>query len=353
MGVNISSTFDAFFYGVIVSVGLFGISIVQMWTYVYLNRDRWVFRILVTSLFVIDMATTYFNMNLLHSYLVSNFGDLTIFTTIETFFVLEILLTALIVFVVDLYFAHLVHTLKQVHWSVVVFIVSTDVIALLISILSVIISFRPAFFANLGFTPAHNEIVVGSENGISTVCEVVATAALAWSLRSSRTGIPRTDSILLKLHTYTITRGILLTIIQVLSLILYVAQPTKLTWIAFHMCLSKLYFITMAAMLNARYSLRKRLDRTITDSEIGRVVRENGQSRPSAVRGHSFVLDSEAESNSESSLPEFRLTQISTTDLESEHTESVSEMKVPTALQPIIITRNRISSVDFRTQDGK
>lgn len=41
---------------------------------------------------------------------------------------------------------------------------------------------------------------------------------------------PRTDGILHKLYTYTVTRGILLTIVQVLSLIVYVAQPEKLTW---------------------------------------------------------------------------------------------------------------------------
>lgn len=73
-----------------------------------------------------------------------------------------------------------------------------------------IISFNSVFFANHGFTPEHNEvvladhytrisfthrnllqIVIGIENGISTVCEMLATAALAWSLRSSRTGASR------------------------------------------------------------------------------------------------------------------------------------------------------------------
>jgi len=339
--VNLSSIFDAFFYGVVVSVGLFGISIVQIWTYINTNHDRWFFRALVISLFFMDFITTYFDVGLLHFYLVSNFGDLDIFTTPETFLILEILFTALIVFVVVLYFASRVYLLNRTHWSVLAFIIVTNVIALLISILSVTIQFRPLLFANLGFTSKVNEIVVATENGISTVCEVVATASLAWSLSTSRTGVQRTDGILQKLHTYTITRGVLLTVIQVLALIVYVAQPEKLTWVAFHMSLSKLYFITMAAMLNTRCSLRRKLDRTITDSEVGRMVQQRGSS---IIRGTSFVLNSSGDSTSEA---DFRLTQISTPSEDpSEHEEFVDTIKVPTALRPIIITRNRVTTVD-------
>ncbi|KAJ3784035.1 hypothetical protein GGU10DRAFT_388636 [Lentinula aff. detonsa] len=371
-GVDLSSTFDAFFYGVIVSVGLFGISVVQLWTYINLSRDRWMFRVVVITVFLMDMATTYLDIGLLHSYLVSHFGDLTIFATPETLLDLEILFTALIVFVVDLYFASRVHLLKQVHWSVVAFIVGSNVIAL-----------RKATFrssksdanSSAGRSYQHlvgdyihpfsilckARIIVALENAVTTVCEVVATVALAWSLHSSRTGVPRTDTILLKLHTYTITRGVLLTIVQVLSLAFYVGQPTKLTWIAFHMCLSKLYFITMAAMygksfsqkytqmtrinrLNTRSSLRRRLDRTITDSEVGRIIQQSGHS---FARGTSFVLGSSIDANVNTDPPDFGLTQISTHDTEilDEH-ESVHSIK---ALQPIVITRNRISTVDYQS----
>ncbi|KAF9070124.1 hypothetical protein BDP27DRAFT_1324334 [Rhodocollybia butyracea] len=301
------------------------LAIVQLWTYINMSRDRWLFRVLVISLFLLDLAATYFDVGLLHFYLVSHFGDVFIFTTPETFLIIEILLTAVIVFVVDLYFASRVAILKQVHWSVLVVIVTTDVLALFISILSVIISFNSVFFANHGFTPEHNEIVIGIENGISTVCEMLATAALAWSLRSSRTGASRTDSVLLKLYSYTITRGILLTVIQVLALVVYLAQPSKLTWLAFHMCLSKLYFITMSEMLNTRPYLRRSLDRTITDSEVGEVIRRCG---PSIVRGTSFVLESNADSHQSES--DYRLTQLSTSVVSEDpedHEESMISVK--------------------------
>ncbi|KAJ3881886.1 hypothetical protein F5051DRAFT_500857 [Lentinula edodes] len=348
-GFDLSSIFDAFFYGVIISTGLFGISIVQLWTYINLSRDRWMFRVVVITVFFMDMATTYLDIGLLHNYLVtpsmfiskqildfaqlqiSHFGDLSIFSSYSNLLDMEILFTALIVFVVDLYFASRVYLLKQVHWSVVAFIVSTNVIALLLSILSVIISFHLAVFTRLGFTSKDNEIIVALENAMTTMCEVVATTALAWSLHSSRTGVPRTDNILHKLHNYTITRGVLLTVVQILSLVFYVAQPTKLTW------------------LNTRSSLRRRLDRTITDSEVGRIIQQSGHD---FARGTSFVLASNPDAsalNDSNSLAEFGLTQISTPDTENpdDDHESVHSIKVPTALQPIVITRNRISTVDY------
>ncbi|KAF8829499.1 hypothetical protein HHX47_DHR3000974 [Lentinula edodes] len=307
-GFDLSSIFDAFFYGVIISTGLFGISIVQLWTYINLSRDRWMFRVVVITVFFMDMATTYLDIGLLHNYLVtpsmfiskqildlaqpqiSHFGDLSIFSSYSNLLDMEILFTALIVFVVDLYFA------SRVYLPV---------------------------FTRLGFTSKDNEIIVALENAMTTMCEVVATTALAWSLHSSRTGVPRTDNILHKLHNYTITRGVLLTVVQILSLVFYVAQPTKLTWIAFHMCLSKLYFITMAAMLNTRSSLRRTLDRTITDSEVGRIIQQSGHD---FARGTSFVLASNPDAsalNDSNSLAEFGLTQISTPDTENPVRQSV------------------------------
>ncbi|KAJ3711856.1 hypothetical protein DFJ43DRAFT_1044281 [Lentinula guzmanii] len=315
-GVDLSSTFDAFFYGVIVSVGLFGISVVQLWTYINLSRDRWMFRVVVITVFLMDMATTYLDIGLLHSYLsssnhsplqVTHFGDLTIFATPETLLDLEILFTALIVFVVDLYFASRVHLLKQVHWSVVAFIVGSNVIALRKATFwssksdansSVGRSYQHLY----GYYIPHSSsrmfyfffvvsIIVALENAVTTVCEVVATVALAWSLHSSRTGVPRTA------YKVDLDR-----------------VPHVFKQVVFH-----------HHGLNTRSSLRRRLDRTITDSEVGRIIQQSGHS---FARGTSFVLGSSIDANVNTDPPDFGLTQISTHDTEilDEH-ESVHSIK--------------------------
>ncbi|KAJ3923872.1 hypothetical protein F5877DRAFT_62988 [Lentinula edodes] len=334
-GFDLSSIFDAFFYGVIISTGLFGISIVQLWTYINLSRDRWMFRVVVITVFFMDMATTYLDIGLLHNYLVtpsmfiskqildfaqlqiSHFGDLSIFSSYSNLLDMEILFTALIVFVP----ADRAHTgLICISPRVYIYVVANKC--------------SPAVFTRLGFTSKDNEIIVALENAMTTMCEVVATTALAWSLHSSRTGVPRTDNILHKLHNYTITRGVLLTVVQILSLVFYVAQPTKLTW------------------LNTRSSLRRRLDRTITDSEVGRIIQQSGHD---FARGTSFVLASNPDAsalNDSNSLAEFGLTQISTPDTENpdDDHESVHSIKVSNGIVSDLYIR---IGLKYSSQPGK
>ncbi|THV01136.1 hypothetical protein K435DRAFT_621941, partial [Dendrothele bispora CBS 962.96] len=80
---------------------------------------------------------------------------------------------------------------------------------------------------------------------VSTVCELAATIALAYSFYKSRTGIRRTDAILSRLFTFVVTRGLLLSVIQILSMVLFFARPDKEYWIPFHLFQSKFYVITM------------------------------------------------------------------------------------------------------------
>ncbi|THU97996.1 hypothetical protein K435DRAFT_661824, partial [Dendrothele bispora CBS 962.96] len=81
-------------------------------------------------------------------------------------------------------------------------------------------------------------------NALFTLSELLASGGLAWSLHRSKTGIKRTDGILVKLFTWMVTRGALLSVIQLLQMILFFAQPLTLNWIPFHLFQSKLYVIT-------------------------------------------------------------------------------------------------------------
>ncbi|KAF5346647.1 hypothetical protein D9758_013195 [Tetrapyrgos nigripes] len=107
-------------------------------------------------------------------------------------------------------------------------------------------------------------------NVSSALSEITAALALCWSFRTIRTGVQRTDNVLQRLFVYSITRGILLTAHQILSLVLFAIQPTPGTlWVPFEMTLSKMYFATMLSLLNTRPALRNRLGLTV---EITRTV---------------------------------------------------------------------------------
>ncbi|KAF5370362.1 hypothetical protein D9758_007010 [Tetrapyrgos nigripes] len=65
----------------------------------------------------------------------------------------------------------------------------------------------------------------------------------------------RTDTLLQKMLRFTISRGLLVTIFQIVVLILYLVKPNNLWWIGCYFNLTKVYIITTLAMLNYRSSL--------------------------------------------------------------------------------------------------
>ncbi|KAK7436053.1 hypothetical protein VKT23_019356 [Stygiomarasmius scandens] len=97
-GIDISPSLDGLFYGGIVSfmhvsmqrclqLGLkpvffrmFGVTIVQSWTYANKNHDPWALRSFVAVLVVMDLASTIMSIELLHFVTISNWGNLDVFT---------------------------------------------------------------------------------------------------------------------------------------------------------------------------------------------------------------------------------------------------------------------------------
>ncbi|KAL0571857.1 hypothetical protein V5O48_010110 [Marasmius crinis-equi] len=62
----------------------------------------------------------------------------------------------------------------------------------------------------------------------------------------------RTDAALYRLLQYTVVRGILVTVIQIILVALYLSQFERNNWVVLQNAISKIYVITMLAMLNSR-----------------------------------------------------------------------------------------------------
>ncbi|THU81406.1 hypothetical protein K435DRAFT_844740, partial [Dendrothele bispora CBS 962.96] len=98
--------FDPYFYGSFIASVLFGITIVQTWIYINENTDRWPLRSLVGALVALDFVMTCLNAQILHHYLVANFGNLGVIAIIPTPLDVEALLLLVIVFIVEGFFAY-------------------------------------------------------------------------------------------------------------------------------------------------------------------------------------------------------------------------------------------------------
>ncbi|THV00052.1 hypothetical protein K435DRAFT_719304 [Dendrothele bispora CBS 962.96] len=268
IGPNFSESVDGFFYGNIIAIGLFGIIIVQVWIYINTNTDKWPLQLLVAILASLDLANTCLNAKILHQYLISNFGDLMVFANISKASLIEYLITLIVVLCVEVFFASRVWIIGKVHWIVPVSMVVTALAGTGAGIASMIGQFQNDSL--LIYNGNMQKLEVGWSGSLSAVSDIIATAALSWSLSSSKTGIKRTDTLLQKLFQYTITRGLLVTIDQTIFVIIFLTDPEKLWWTPFHYSLSKVYVITMIAMLNARDILKKNdtLINIITDSDM-------------------------------------------------------------------------------------
>ncbi|THV01208.1 hypothetical protein K435DRAFT_793550 [Dendrothele bispora CBS 962.96] len=227
VGVDASGLFDPYFYGSFIASVLFGITIVQAWIYINTNTDKWPLRSLVT-----------------------NFGDIEIIAIITTFF------------------AYRVWQLQKFHWIVPVLIVLCAGGGAAAGIASTVGEFQNNVVTV--FEGSKQKFEVGWNSSLSALSDIIATVTLSWSFKSAKTGIKRTDTLLQKLLQYTVTRGLFVSVIQTLLVITF---PDKLWWTPFHLSLSKVYVITMIAMLNSRKALRAQanFDGVITDTGMDKV----------------------------------------------------------------------------------
>lgn len=92
------------------------------------------------------------------------------------------------------------------------------------------------------------------------VADIYIAISLVVILRRQRTGFHRTNHLVTGLMLYTIHRGIIVAVAQLLEFSLFVgtlhANPFKLYWLIFHYPGSKLYVNSLLALLNLRDHLR-------------------------------------------------------------------------------------------------
>ncbi|KAJ7156537.1 hypothetical protein C8R43DRAFT_1183936 [Mycena crocata] len=67
--------------------------------------------------------------------------------------------------------------------------------------------------------------ISSTQSGAALACDLVITAILCFILRSSRTGVDRTDSVLDKMVMYALNRGVMTSLWALLQLIFFVAMP--------------------------------------------------------------------------------------------------------------------------------
>jgi len=238
---------------------LLGLTIVQGWRYLLDNKDKWPVRIFVAVVVLLDIAESCCSAALLHFYLVENFGNLGVFVLYPKVLAANFRITGSIVFLVHIFFATRLRLLGKSWWYIVIVVILSTIILGLFTSISIMIAGQTDLLVAFGTISL--KVQMAAYHVIGAVVDIMITIALCTMFSPKKTQFKSTQMILHQLLMYTITRGILILVVQIGHVIMYLIDPTKLLfWISLHLTVSKVYVLTTLIILNTRQSRRDQAD---------------------------------------------------------------------------------------------
>ncbi|KAN0135261.1 hypothetical protein V8E53_006826 [Lactarius tabidus] len=254
--VDLSNSLGATLIAFIVCILLFGLTLGQTWIYFWhcWNRDSKALKSFIAFITLMDLFHTIIIAYTVYWYLILNFGNFEALMANMWFINVQGNISGIYSSAVQLYYARQIYLVSQ---SIIppIIIVTMNISG---NALGVYITAR-MFTATQVSSRFHSLIWLA---GIAMVECVVEDAFIAgmmcWALYRKKTGIARTDSMLMTLTAYTLNSGLLTCLLGVAMTIGFIASPESMLSMAFFMPLGKCYVNSVLAMLNSRDYVRSR-----------------------------------------------------------------------------------------------
>ncbi|KAK7036782.1 hypothetical protein VNI00_011448 [Paramarasmius palmivorus] len=256
-----SKIFAPFYWGFVVSLFLGGITIVQAYIYFPHPTDRKLVQTIAATMLILDLASSALIAQSLYYYTIPHYGSLAQLSSVTPELSAECLISTIITFISQMYFVYQIYSIKSLGktaWVLIAAITACAVAAFVggVGCVAAMVIFHHGVLAN------RNEkfsIFFGLAKGFGSLTDIIATLAMCFFLSASRTGISvQTNGLIKSLIQYVVNRGVLVTLIQTLLLILFYAAPNNLYWLSAHINVTKLYANTFFAMLNAREHIKQK-----------------------------------------------------------------------------------------------
>ncbi|TDL21748.1 hypothetical protein BD410DRAFT_828964 [Rickenella mellea] len=298
------------YWGTVVSIVLFGVSLCQGYFYFSIYNDRLALKAYVTFLLLLDVFSTVVWTAGLHKSLVLNWGMSVSPPDTTPFSATESAITLVITFMTQMFYAHRVCILGSNRRT-------TPIIIFIFALFSFVGGLARVIFQStnpLGVLVTRKfKIVNGFENGFAALSDIVATIAMCFHFVETAMVSNRMTSVLRRLMVYTVNRGIIVTLVQLLILALYLSDPLGLTWIPFHQCIGKLYVNTFERRRSSGYVRKPYQPRTpfllkLPDNRLNtrRRLRSNAgfsSHNESTTKTSTLVIQSEVDSADEGTYP--------------------------------------------------
>ncbi|CAO1631380.1 unnamed protein product [Sympodiomycopsis kandeliae] len=245
--------------GVFMNVFLYGMSVVQGYMYfTNFKSDKLFMKVFVGVLLLADTLNCVLDTGFIYQYTVSYFGDYMYASRANPMFAADPVLTAIIAFACQCFFAWRVYRLMHAWWCPLMIVVvgGVSLLSAIGTTIGVQIVVNFAEFQKF-------QVVVILWLACAALADLIITVALVWTLNKSRTGFTATDDVITRLIRGTIQTGMATTVFAITDLILFVASTTTLH-LVFNLPLAKLYVNSLLSTLNARSLMSNQANRSNT-----------------------------------------------------------------------------------------
>ncbi|KAH9059446.1 hypothetical protein EDB83DRAFT_2607225 [Lactarius deliciosus] len=264
--VDIRNTYGCPFLGMVISTVLFGITILQTWTYYwqYGNRDPKSLKLFIAVIFMADILHTVLCVYSVYWYLVLNFGNVEILDYNMWAMNFQVDVSALVDYMVRLFYARRVYIVSRSIFIPVVIVVFSTICTILAPVFTIKAATLKYWSRYTSLIPV-TCIALGSE----VVADILIALTICWALYRKKTGFAKQVFFPSALHIWlsfilsyinwphTNPNSILATIV----LITFVTETSSgsMIWLVFFWPMSKVNVNALLAMLNSRdYISRER-----------------------------------------------------------------------------------------------
>ncbi|ETW86414.1 hypothetical protein HETIRDRAFT_468070 [Heterobasidion irregulare TC 32-1] len=222
-------------------------------------------KLMVIAVWALDAVHTSLMCISAWHYLVLNFGDANIVDNIPITLACTVAFTAIITFIVHLFFAHRVLRLSKGNWVLTTPLIVLTFMRLVAALVSTVEMSRLQSFHN--FTDKVGWVFTLGLS-ISSALDILIASSLCFYLHANRTGFGSMDQVIDVIMLYTLNNGALTCITTVISMICWLTMSDNLIWLGLHFAISKLYANSLLTTLNTRRSLRGRTEPSDSDHPL-------------------------------------------------------------------------------------
>ncbi|KAF5367765.1 hypothetical protein D9758_009843 [Tetrapyrgos nigripes] len=253
------NTLGAVLLGGLGAMALWGVLCAQTYNFFVGNsKDKPVFKLLIAFLWALDTFDSVLNCHILYHYLVSNY--LNPFAVMVPVccrsIIIHVAITSLSNFIIRSMFARRIYRLSGSNIPMTLWIVAVSFADLICGIVITVKAFGISSYLELDKLSSLMYLNFAS----GTTSDLSVALVLCFLLGKSRTGFIRTDSLISVLMLYAVNTGLIVALDAFLGLITYIVMPHNFIFLGFYLLLSKLYLNSYLATLNARESLRERVN---------------------------------------------------------------------------------------------